>query len=41
MKAQEISSSWFAISAIGIEPPTAAGIELKCLAAIADRRNRE
>ncbi|MCK1514659.1 hypothetical protein IVB22_19240 [Bradyrhizobium sp. 190] len=41
MKAQENSSSWFATSAIGIEPPAPAGIELQCLAASAHRPNRE
>jgi hypothetical protein len=41
MKAQENSSSGFAISATGIEPPTPAGIELQCPAAIAHRPNRE
>ncbi|MCK1639652.1 hypothetical protein IVA95_19145 [Bradyrhizobium sp. 157] len=40
-EAQENSSSWFATSTIGIEPPTPAGIELQCLAASAHRPNRE
>jgi hypothetical protein len=37
MKAQDTSSSWFATSAMGIEPPTPAGLELQCLAARAHR----
>jgi hypothetical protein len=41
MKTQENSSSGFATSAIGIEPPTPAGIELQRLAASAHRPNRE
>ncbi|UPK06965.1 hypothetical protein [Bradyrhizobium sp. 170] len=41
MKAEENSSSWFSISATGIESPTPAGIEFQCPAAIAHRPNRE
>jgi hypothetical protein len=41
MRAQENSSSWFAINATGIEPPTPRESNCNVLAAIAHRPSRE